>query len=72
MTIDYSVPEKVTIRMDDYVRDILEEAPEDMGGTAATPAADHLFTMSENPTYLDDAESELFHHTTAKLLFLCK
>jgi hypothetical protein len=72
MTIDYSVPEKVTIRMDDYVHDILEEAPEDTGGTAATPTADHLFTVSENPTYLDDTESELFHYTTAKLLFLCK
>jgi hypothetical protein len=30
MTLDYSVSEKITIRMDDYVRDILEEAPEDM------------------------------------------
>jgi hypothetical protein len=70
MTLDYSTPGRVTIRMGNYVRDLLEEAPEDMGGTAATPAADHLFTVSENPTYLDDAESELFHHTTAKLLFL--
>jgi hypothetical protein len=58
--------------MDDYVRDLLEEAPADMDGTATTPAADHLFTVSDNPTYLDDAASQLFHHTTAKLLFLYK
>jgi hypothetical protein len=28
--------------------------------------------MNETPKYLDDATSELFHHLTAKLLFLCK
>jgi hypothetical protein len=72
MTLDYSVPGKVTIGMDNYVCDLLEEAPDKMGGMAATPTADHLFTVSKDPIYLDDAESELFHHTTAKLLFLCK
>ena len=58
--------------MDDYVKDLLDEAPEDMGGTATMPAADHLFTVSQEPEYLDDATSELFHHLTAKLLFLAK
>jgi hypothetical protein len=32
--------------MDDYVRDLLEEAPDEMQGIAATPAADHLFTIN--------------------------
>jgi hypothetical protein len=72
MTLDYSVPGTVTIRMDDYVKDLLDEAPGDMAGTAATPASDHLFTVSEEPEYLDDTTSELFHHLTAKLLFLAK
>jgi hypothetical protein len=72
MTLDYSVPGTVTIRMDDYVKDLLDEAPGDMAGTAAMPAADHLFTVSEEPEYLDDTTSELFHHLTAKLLFLAK
>jgi hypothetical protein len=72
MTLDYGVPGQVTIRMDDYVQDLLDEAPEDMLGTAATPAGEHLFTVTENPTYLDDPDAELFHHLTAKLLFLCK
>jgi hypothetical protein len=72
MTLDYSTPGQVSIRMDDYVRDLLEEAPKDMDGTAATPAAKHLFTVNADPEYLDDATSELFHHMTAKLLFLCK
>jgi hypothetical protein len=72
MTLDYSVPGEVTVQMDDYVSDLFKEAPEDMGGMAATPAANHLFAMSKDAEYLDDAASELFHHLTAKLLFLCK
>jgi hypothetical protein len=72
MTLDYSVPGAVSIRMDDYVRDFLDEAPTDMDGVAAMPAADHLLTVSEDPDYLDDVTSELFHHLMAKLLFLCK
>jgi hypothetical protein len=72
MTLDYIVPGQVSIRMDDYVWDLLDEAPVDMDGTTATPAADHLFTINEKPEYLDDAESEFFHHMMAKLLFVCK
>jgi hypothetical protein len=58
--------------MDDYVWDLLEEALDNMDVTAATPAVDHLFTINGDPEYLDDAESEFFHHMTAKLLFVCK
>jgi hypothetical protein len=72
MTLDYSTPGQVSIHMDDYISNLFEEAPADMAGTATTPAADHLFSVNETPDYLDDVTSELFHHLTAKLLFLCK
>jgi hypothetical protein len=58
--------------MDDYVSNLFEEVPEDMKGMAATPAANHLFTVSAEPKYLNNATSQLFHHLTTKLLFLCK
>ena len=58
--------------MDDYIQDLLDEASEGMAGTAATPAGEHLFTVSDNPTYLEEPQAELFHCLTAKLLFLCK
>jgi hypothetical protein len=41
MTIDYSVDGKVIIRMDQYVDAMPQEVPEDMSGTATTPAAEH-------------------------------
>jgi phosphatidate phosphatase APP1 len=58
--------------MDDYMSDLFEEAPEDVKGMAATPAANHLFTVSAELKYLNNATFQLFHHLTTKLLFLCK
>jgi hypothetical protein len=73
MTIDYSIPGKVLITMQDYIQNMLDELPEDMNGIANTPAAEHLFKINTvNPTNLNEEQSMLFHHYTAKLLFLCK
>jgi hypothetical protein len=73
MTIDYSVAGKVSIRMDDYVQNMLDELPEDMlDGSGTTPAAEHLFKVDEEGTPLDEAKADLFHSVTAKILFLCK
>ena len=58
--------------MDDYVRDLLNDAPEDMGGVTATQASDHLFTVNDSPEHLDKETADLFHHLTAKLLFVAK
>jgi hypothetical protein len=63
---------KVEITMEPYVEDMLSELPEDMAGTAATPAGSHLFTVNQGATKLDEDGSIMFHHNTAKLLFLCK
>ena len=60
MTIDYSIPGKVIIHMDDYVKAILNEA------------VNHLFDVNPDAESLDMAQAELFHHLMAKLLFLCK
>lgn len=42
-----------------------------MAGEAVTPAAHHLFMVDPSAEPLDDPTSILFHHITAKLLFLC-
>jgi hypothetical protein len=73
MTIDYTDDGKVKITMEDYIKSILNDLPEDMNGESPTPAGTHLFEVnSQNPDYLDDKTSTLFHHNVAKLLFLCK
>ena len=72
MEIDFSKEGKVVITMINYIEEMLEELPDDMAGTAATPAANHLFDVQENGTKLDQQKSDFFHHNVAKLLFLCK
>ena len=72
MTLDYSTPGKVKIVMSDYIDKMLDGLPPDMDGTAATPAADHLFQVSEEPNHLDEKTAQFFHHYEAKALFLCK
>ena len=72
MTLDFSVDEKVIVRMDDYVEGILGDAREDMSGVAATQAADHLFLVNEQADKLSEEDSQYFHTTTARLLFLSK
>jgi hypothetical protein len=72
MTLDYSEAGFVKIDMTEYVAKILDKMPEDMDGTATSPAADHLFQIIDGIELLDEANSDFFHATVAKLLFLCK
>ena len=74
MTIDFSAMGKVKISMIGYINDMLEAVPEliNKEGECATPASDHLFTVSPDAKKLDSNDADMFHHNTAKLLFLCK
>jgi hypothetical protein len=73
MTLDYSKAGKVIINMTQYVKNLLENIPKDMQvGISVTPAAGHLYEVSENAEPLDKSMSENFHTLTAKLLFLSK
>ena len=73
MTLDFSTPKKVQIRMDDYIKNMLAELLPEMDGKATTPAPNHLFEVNnDNPTPLDKTQLEFLHHNVAKLLFLCK
>ena len=47
MMLDFEVPGWVIIRTSDYIKMMLSEAPEDMGGKAIPPAAVHLFRVNK-------------------------
>jgi hypothetical protein len=72
MTIDFSTDGKVRFSMIDYVKGMLDELPEDMGGECVTPASSFLFEVDADCEKLDSEAADFFHHNTAKLLFLCK
>ena len=48
MMIDYSIPGKFIIHMDDYAKGILDEAPADMDGVVLTLVAEHLFDVNKD------------------------
>ena len=72
MWLDYSLDGKVQVQMFDYSDNMLADLPDDMRGMVTSPAADHLFTVNDAGKKLTQAQSEMFHHNVAKLLFLCK
>jgi len=69
MELDFSEDGNVMVSMEKYLDEILVELPEDMDGTAVTPAAEHLFKTRDNAPKLDNERAALFHRVTAQLLF---
>jgi hypothetical protein len=70
MVLDFTKQGEVAVTMVDYIKSILNDVPNDMKGCAATPAANHLFQINENPTYLDSKSASLFVHLVMQLLYL--
>ena len=60
------------VSMFKYLDSIIDEFPELITGKAATPAADHLFSVkgADEAKYLPEEKAIAFHHTTAQLLLL--
>ena len=53
MTLDFQTKGEVQINMEHYIDMMLQDAPEEMKGTATTPAASHLFKVNDkDPQYL--------------------
>jgi Reverse transcriptase (RNA-dependent DNA polymerase) len=74
MKIDYSNTGKVVFLMREYIKNLLEECPDELlkAGTATTPAANHISNINPNMTKLNKEKAEIFHHLVAKLLYLSK
>ena len=57
-----------------YLAKLIEEFPEVIVGTAATPASDNLFQVRDesDPKYraLPEEQAIAFHRTVAQLLFM--
>ena len=55
-----------------YLDSIIDESPALITGKAATPAADHLFSVrdADKAKYLTEEKAIAFHQTTPQFLFL--
>lgn len=72
MKLDFSTDGAVKVDMTDYVKNILDNAPDDVTGVCTNPAPTDLFTVDNSAAHLDENAAEYFHHMVAKMLFLCK
>ena len=71
MTLDFSERGRVVVKMYNYVKNMLNDAPASMDGKVATPTAAHLFKISmENPKLLGKDKKELFVHLVMQGLYL--
>ena len=61
------------IGMIKYIKTIHEDFPEKIKSSAATPAAEHLFDVTENnkDKLLPEEQEQAFNRPTAQLLFMC-
>ena len=69
MTFNFSVPLKVTVTMEGYIKDVIKLY--DVRRSVVTPALDHLFEIRESPL-LERTKAEEFHSRVAKLMYLAK
>jgi hypothetical protein len=72
--IDYSTSGKVIMSMSDYIlSQLIEETPDELlKGSVTSAAGNHLFKTNPTSERLDSETSVLYHHLTAKLLYLAK
>ena len=66
MVLNFSEPGKVAVSMVEYIKNILDDRPNDMMGTAFTPATEKLYEVNDNSTKLPTKQAELFCHITAQ------
>ena len=75
MDLDFNaVPDAMQVSMIPYLNGMLRKFPEELKGSASTPAADHLFKVrpENEATYLPEEMAQVFHRTTAQLLFVAQ
>jgi hypothetical protein len=70
MSFDFSTTGIVSITMEGYVKELVSSTG--VQGTAATPAASYLFTVRDTVQRLNKQQTELFHSTVMRILYLAK
>jgi hypothetical protein len=71
MTLDFTKKGEVKITMIDYLKGVINNFPEEITGTAMSPATKNLYDVrpNEERTVLGEEQARAFHHAVAQLLF---
>ena len=70
--INYSKKGKFRVSQIKYLVKVCRDFPELIPGEAASPAADHLFTIrdEDKARFLPEEQVQVFHRTVEQLLFI--
>jgi hypothetical protein len=70
MMLTFTTKGNVKISMIDYLEGVINDFPEAITGTTATPATKNMFDVREDQerTILDETRARLFHHSMAQIL----
>ena len=71
MTFDFSTTGEVKALKNQYIKDIIDNLPEELGTTAVNPSGYHLFKEREGEDFKPFTEQQavMFHHMVEKILF---
>jgi hypothetical protein len=71
MTLDFTKKGEVKVTMIDYLKKVISDFPEEITGTAVTPATTNLYDVraDDERTTLGEEQARAFHHAVAQLLF---
>ncbi|KAL7564329.1 hypothetical protein ACA910_007181 [Epithemia clementina (nom. ined.)] len=72
MTLDYFIPGEVKIDMTEYVKNMVDDFPEELEDRTSTPWNEQLFKVNEKSKALDKTRAEQFHTFVAKEIFFTK
>ena len=71
MWMDYSKRGELKISMEGYLKEVLDNFPEEIPGRVEMPAATHLFEFrnGKEQTIMDKPRGQVFNYSVAQLLF---
>ena len=73
MDMEFNKDGMLEVSMITYLKNVIEQFPEEISGRASSPAAEHLFAVRDKSTarVLKEERALAFHHMVAQLLFMC-
>ena len=72
MSLDFSKEGAFVVDMEEYLKEIIKDLPEDMNGTVIIPTADHLFKEQDNAPKLNKDKGEFVDHVMAHMLLFAQ
>jgi hypothetical protein len=73
MDMEFNKDGILEVLMIAYLKNVIEQFPEEISGRASSPAAEHLFAVRDKieARVLEEERALAFHHMVAQLLFMC-